>query len=111
MKKLSICVLLLFCLLFISCKNNIFKETTISIQNKCAWELYLNVSGGDYNESFTVGTDNYKITIPVDVEYTITLTSPYDYDLWTMKTTPKFTTSKWTFEWSTYKAKYVFSDN
>lgn len=111
MKKLSICFLILICLVLSSCTYNPFKEVSISIYNKCAWEIYLNVSGGDYDESFSVGKSSKSITVPIDVEYTITLSSPYDYSSWTVKTTPKLGTNKWTFDWSSYKGSYTFDVN
>ena len=104
MKKLS--VLFLLCFLFLGCTYNPFEETTITIKNECSWVLYIEVSGGSYCESFTVGEDDVKITIPFNTEYNVRITSPYDYGVKTVSVTPKMFTSYWSIKWSTYTASY-----
>lgn len=109
MKKLYVCFLVLLCLAFTGCNYNPFEETSIQIYNKCPWELYLNVSGGDLDESLTVGKTAKKIRVEYGIEYTITISSPYDYYPRVIRTTPKMGTNKWTLEWSTYTGGYTLT--
>ena len=106
MKKLFVCFLVLISLLFIGCLNNPFEETTINVYNNCAWQLSLEVTGGNYAKSFTVGESPVKITVPFDVEYSVRINSPYDTTTKVISVTPRMFTSTWAISWSSYKASY-----
>ena len=78
MKKICF-LLLIFCFVFCSCDRIVNPtECNVTIYNDCAWILYLGISGGDYSKDITVGKSSKKITIPTNVEYEVTISSPYD---------------------------------